>query len=126
MVEVIRVINCPFTSVTPPAGERFEAAAVPDLDPLAPMLTEIPSQRFPFASFSVSVKSALEVPSATILELELATRLELAKEGAPAINLTFPPSLTMGSVMLRVFTSAFLDLIEQVESPELSDEVHTV
>jgi hypothetical protein len=43
--------------------------------------------------------------------------VELAATGAPPMNITVPPVLEIGVSILSVFTSAFVDLREQVDEP---------
>lgn len=43
--------------------------------------------------------------------------VEVAATAAPEVNVTVPPVTDVGTVMLRVFTSAVVDCIKQVETP---------
>ena len=61
-------------------------------------------------------------PSATTGDVP--TILELTATGEPAVNVTVLPIFVMGVAIERVFTSAVVEVIVQVEAPVASVAEH--
>ena len=51
--------------------------------------------------------------------------VEFAASAPPAVKVTVPPVTVVGMVILRVFTSATVDCIVQVETPLALPTLHT-
>ncbi len=76
------VVNTPLALVVPEMAPKLL------LDPLPDSVTAVPATALPLASFTVTVRVVVEVPSAVTVG-ELATMLEVAAEGPPgAVVLT--------------------------------------
>ena len=71
----------------------------------------------PKSSLIVMVIVESAVPSASTGPLPVMVDCE---PGAPATNVTVPPALITGVAMLRVFTSAFVLVKVQLETPLVS------
>ena len=72
------------------------------------------------ASRSVIVTVEVLVPFAVTEPVPV--MVEVAELGAPAMNVTVPPFTLTGPLMCKVFTSAFVDVMVQVETPNEVDE----
>ena len=76
----------------------------------------IPEIGLLFKSIKVIVTVEVVEPSATI-EL-VPVMVELATTAAPATKVTAPSALEIGVAMDKVLTSAFVEVMVQVETPE--------
>lgn len=89
---------------------------------VAPKVGTTPETALLDASFSVMVTVEVAEPSATTGEVPVI--VELAATAVPAVNVTVPPAFTTGVAIESVFTSAMVEVIVQVETPEALDAEH--
>ena len=81
-------------------------------------ITVCPLTAFPCASFKVTVTVDVVEPLAVTLAGDAAIE-DVPAEMPPGIKVTVLPLLAIGEVMASVFTSAFVELTVQVDTPDV-------
>src|SRR6185312_678585 len=104
------VVNSPFALVVPDMAPNVLFEPLPD------SVTAVPFTALPLASLIVTVSVVIEVPSAVTVG-ELATRLDVVAEGAPATKLTEVVSFRLPTVAAMVSLCASVEARAVVNTP---------